>query len=92
MAKLLSKDEARRIPANIAARAIEVAAALAIKAKSSEAQNNNERATSALRFGASGTACSRAWLELYRRSFGCGGPHAHGSSNGLVSAVQTEGD
>src|SRR5262245_41299645 len=43
----------------------------------------------ALRLGASGTACSRAWLELYGKSFGCGGPHAHGSSNCLVSAVVT---
>jgi hypothetical protein len=58
--------------------------------ESSEAQNNNELATSALRLGTSGTACSRAWHELYGRSFGCGAPHVHGSSNCLVSAIQTE--
>ena len=62
-AKLLTKDEARRIAANIAK----------LLLGSSVAQNNNERATSALRLGASGTACSRAWLELYGKSFGCGG-------------------
>src|SRR6516162_11526749 len=55
----------------------------------SEAQTNNERATSALRLGTSGTACSRAWLELYGKSFGCGGHHARAGSNCLVSATPT---
>src|SRR5215467_13655158 len=56
---------------------------------SSNAQNNNEWASSVLLLGASGTACSRAWHELYGKSFGCGGPHAYGSGNCLVSAVPT---
>ena len=77
-AKLLTKDEARRIAVNFAKLPV---------GESSEAQNNNERATSALRLGTSGTACSRAWLELYGKSFGCGGHHARASSNCLVSAV-----
>src|SRR6516162_4828695 len=55
---------------------------------SSEAQSNNERATRALGLGTSGTACSRAWLGISRKSFRCGGPHAPGGSNCLVSAVQ----
>ena len=55
---------------------------------SSEAQNNNERANSALRLGAFRTACSRTWLKPSSGgSFDSGGSHARAGSNRLVSAV-----
>jgi hypothetical protein len=76
---LFSKDEARRVAANIAK--------LPVGSKN-EAQNNNERATSAVRLGASGTACNRL-LDFSRRSFARGAPHARGSSNCLVFTVPT---